>query len=257
MNLLRRRRRAFSLLELLVVIAIIFVLMGLILAGIEMTRHQSYKAKCASNLRQLGMALSAYANENAGSFPRTRYVPGAPLAQGTGANSPDPFAAGGPLPNDVTAAVYLLRRSQGTPAEVFICPYNDVTSYEAESVADPQNHSNFADFRKNLSFSFANPYPDDAAAKVGYALTRHVAATFAVAADLNPGSPATSGGNSRNHEHEGQNVLYGDGHVGWEQSPLVDAPAGPSNRSIYFNRAGQTYASPADVADSVLLPAEP
>jgi prepilin-type N-terminal cleavage/methylation domain-containing protein/prepilin-type processing-associated H-X9-DG protein len=248
-------RRGFTLIELLVVMGIIAVLMGLIFPVIENARHQSYKAKCANNLRQLGMAVSVYANENAGSYPRTRYTPGVAPVAGTGAASPDPFAAGGPQPNDVTAAVYLLRRTQATPAEMFICPYNDVTTFEADA-ADPQSHSNFSDYRKNLGYSFANPYPDDTASRAGYGLNRHVGASFAVAADLNPGTRAKSAGNSRNHEDEGQNVLYGDGHVTWEQSPLLDPPAGTANRSIYFNRSGQTYASPADPADSVLLPAE-
>src|SRR5438045_2472161 len=96
--------RGFSLLEVLVVIAIIMILMGILLATVEHARHQAYIANCASNLRQIGQATLLYANDNHGEYPRTTYVPGAPVAAGTGTASPNPFAAGGPAANDVTAA---------------------------------------------------------------------------------------------------------------------------------------------------------
>ncbi len=87
-------------------------------------------------------------------------------------------------------------------------------------------------------------------------LDRHVNAQFAVAADLNPGD--NFGPVSRNHEDTGQNVLFGDGHVSWEKSPLLDLPAaGFANNSIYRNRNNQVIASPVDKGDSVLLPAQP
>ena len=251
----RCRRDGFTLIELLVVIAIVAILMAILLPTLEHVRHQSYIAKCASNLRQIGMALSTYSNENHGDYPRTRYAPGILPTAGTGAASPDPFAATGPQPNDVSAALYLLRRTQNVPAELFICPYNDVTTFEPDT-ADPLTHSNFTDYRKNLGYSYANPYPSKAVEDAGYRLGRHTRATFAVAADLNPGAKAKGDGDSRNHEDEGQNVLWGDGHVTWEQSPALDVDlAGFANRSIYQNRAGQTVGLPNDKDDSVLLPA--
>jgi len=250
-------RPALTLLQLLVVIAIIAILMAILLPTLEHVRHQSYIAKCASNLRQVGLALSAYANENHGGYPRTTYAPGQPPVSGTGANAPDPFAANGPQTNDVTAALFLLRRTQALPAELLICPYGDITSFEPDP-ADPLTHSNFTDYHKNLGYSYANPYPPKTVEDAGYRLGRTTNATFAVAADLNPGPRAKPAGNSRNHEDEGQNVLWGDGHVTWEQSPALDQPAPISlNRSIYQNRDGQTTAPPLDKDDALLLPTLP
>src|SRR5439155_25125393 len=151
-------------------------------------RHKAYIADCASNLRQIGQALVSYCNENHGNYPRTHYVPGAPVSKGTGSAARDPFVAPpvGPAANDVTAPWFLLMRAQKLPPLLMLCPYNDVNEFTPDK-ADPFTHGNFTDYKKNLGYSFANPYPDDAALRKGYRLTARIGAQFAVAADLNPG----------------------------------------------------------------------
>jgi prepilin-type N-terminal cleavage/methylation domain-containing protein/prepilin-type processing-associated H-X9-DG protein len=263
------RQRAFSLIELLVVIGIIGLLMAIILPVMEKVRHRGYISACAANLHSIGQALVLYSNDSHGAFPRTAYVPGAPPTQGTGAAAPDPFVAGGPQPNDVTADAFLLLRAQKLPPKVFICPYNDVYVYEAEK-ADPFSHSNFTDPKKNLGYSFANPYPDDDAVQHGYKLTGKLTAGFALAADKNPGtagydnrddvlfptvtssSRQKTKANSNNHEKDGQNVLYGDGHVEWQSQAFV----GINNDNIFTSQRGAVMASPANRDDSLLLPTD-
>ncbi len=84
-------RRAFTLIEILVAIAIMAILMLLLLPAIERARHQAYITDCASNLRQIGLSIAQYESDNHGNFPRTAYVPGAPLVAGTGSAATDPF----------------------------------------------------------------------------------------------------------------------------------------------------------------------
>ena len=64
-------------------------------------------------------------------------------------------------------------RTEKLPSEIFICPYNDVFVYTKDP-NDIQSRSNFTDFRANLAYSFADPYPDTAAVQAGHKWTSHL-----------------------------------------------------------------------------------
>jgi prepilin-type N-terminal cleavage/methylation domain-containing protein/prepilin-type processing-associated H-X9-DG protein len=67
-------KRAFTLLELLVVTAIIGVLAAIAVPVIAGVQSRAKQTACASNLRQLGMAITAYAGENDGAFPESAHT---------------------------------------------------------------------------------------------------------------------------------------------------------------------------------------
>jgi prepilin-type processing-associated H-X9-DG protein len=244
------------------------------------SREPSARVKCAANLKSIGQALLLYSNENKGAFPRTRYVGGPTVIPtwGTGAPSAQPFPDNGPLPNDVTAALYLLLTTQDIIPEVFVCPSTNADRWDfgggANTAANWSNWNGLDGIRRNLSYSLQNPYPDDAAVEAGFKWNSGVGAEFAIASDMNPGTAganenvlavnasssaaAMKQGNSPNHDGDGQNILFGDGHVSFENIPF----SAIDKDNIFARRVGGKYNvassrvvdSPLDATDNVLLP---
>ena len=85
-----KARKGFTLVELLVVIAIIALLISLLLPALNRAREQSKQVKCLSQVRQMGVAIRMYANDNKDFVPHV---------------TPEPFWRGILRPNQPAHAV--------------------------------------------------------------------------------------------------------------------------------------------------------
>jgi len=87
------RRRAFTLIELLVVIAIIAILASLLLPALARAKESSKRAKCLSNLRQIAIGMTMYAQDSGDKVvqarPQSSQVPGSKAWVQLALNIPD------------------------------------------------------------------------------------------------------------------------------------------------------------------------
>ena len=201
-------------------------------------------------------------------------------------------AAGGV--NNVPSSLYLLLRTEDITSAVFVCPSSNATAdgYGGGNLV-ALNNCNFGyagsttvgSVVAQLSYSYCDPFPSTSAVAGGFKMVAGLDPGFAVAADINPGPgsttvqnanvlvPTTSSsssqmryGNSDNHSKDGQNVLFGDGHVEFDNNCLV----GINHDNIYcattgynaqtgaesYSANGTFLISPYDANDSFLLPTE-
>ncbi len=101
-----RTARGFTLVELLVVIAIIAILMALFVPSLARAREAAKRLTCASQQRQLGIAISAYAGDHDGWMPDADKATAQNQTVDSGGDPSDPttrlgqLVRSGLLPND-------------------------------------------------------------------------------------------------------------------------------------------------------------
>ncbi|MCK6491673.1 MAG: DUF1559 domain-containing protein, partial [Planctomycetes bacterium] len=133
----QRRAGGFTLSELLVVIAIVAVLAGMLLPAIAQVKEAARGMTCASNLRQIGMAVLSYAGDADQILPMSKFEGGTtptewgypPGCNGSWADQP---AVGGYLD---TATI--IGGEFTTPAQrrgVLVCP-SDLRTLAADGSA--------------------------------------------------------------------------------------------------------------------------
>lgn len=270
----------------MVTIGIIALLISLLLPMAARMHDQANRLKCMNNLRQIGLAMTAYSmSEPDGGYPRAIFKPTMKqlLLGNEGYGLPNTFGSSGYVgENNVPASLFLLLKTQSLSPALFICPSTDGVPGFVNTKLEPRNSSNWEQIPQNLSYSLAAPFPSAPAASSGFMWSNLIRSDFVLAGDINPGTrggtnppnnvvaPAHTAGsrqmaaaNSNNHQNKGQNVLYADGHVDFQTTPYCGAvhPTTGIPDNIYTAGNGDggitdDTALPVDDRDSVLLPTD-
>jgi prepilin-type N-terminal cleavage/methylation domain-containing protein/prepilin-type processing-associated H-X9-DG protein len=192
------RRSAFTLIELLVCIAVIALLAALLLPVIANSKETARQAYCASNLRQLALAVMMYAEDNEG------LLPAQPIAEGGPNDGVFIRAAGGDGTNYYDLLMPLLGNRH-----VWLCP----STYRTAS-----GHVGYMSYHMNGLIITTNGLPAAAVSQPSSTVLMNDAGekyrwdkAFLRPTQLGAASYALP---ISNHK-AGGNVAFVDGHVQW------------------------------------------
>jgi len=139
----RGKRAAFTLIELLVVISIIALLISILLPALRAARESAQSISCLSNLRQMGVAIHAYAAEHEDTMPMSgeRWISSAMI------DSPETGGVG-------YNWMGLLHKNNRMPLDVFICPADEFS----DTITETAFHASTSGGSISVQTSYGAPF---------------------------------------------------------------------------------------------------
>jgi prepilin-type N-terminal cleavage/methylation domain-containing protein/prepilin-type processing-associated H-X9-DG protein len=275
MSIRTKSRSGFTLIELLVVIAIIAILAAILFPVFAKAREKARQSSCASNEKQIGLALIGYTQDYDEKFPpivgvatvnSNNYV--SPWGQGYTAANGDvvPSIAGsfiknnqifncpsGPRPSaGNTALAYMYNDLLGAQSQAGLASVTSTVL--ASEAAGAQNTGLINDLDPNKTCNAAACGVDNAGLNVGHAFdaaTADITPNHAAAAVYPSGANLGTAGAADDvqdfsdvtRHSGGGNFLLADGHVKWF-AITVDSTNNIA-KTVYYPAVGNTSQSAA------------
>jgi hypothetical protein len=281
----RIKQSGLAWVDVVIAVSLVACLFAFLLPAFDHERRLRNRTACADNLQAIGKAISAYANDYDGMLPvaggnNPRWA--ASLPDWCAANCHEAF---GLDPNGyrgqatVSSSLYLLVRHTELAPKMFVCPVDRGTrGFRPDRYGLPRNGSaSLWDFgptpAAHCSYAYQMVYNPHALNKLA-----SIEPGFAIGADRNPWIDPPRGkagefgkfkpdlyrdgvtaeqarfGNAMAHGREGQNVLFSDAHVDYEQRAFC----GLDDDNIYTISGSPTKGDPLGTPPKIgVQPANP
>jgi len=203
-----RCRKAFTLIELLVVVAILALLAAILFPVFSRVRQNAYRTTCQSNLKQFGLCLNQYLQDNDTAYPFGLSVQTSGYCE-SGFDLVQPYVRNSQI--------------QYCPADAF-GPSIDLTSFGASTYSYGSNDLifNSPDFPGGANPIMESVIVSPASVPTIYDAANHDSIT--PGSPFDPSSPSLDIQVDKRH-FSGADCLLADGHVKWyiNHPPITDA----------------------------------